>query len=243
MPALYGLIGYPLTHSFSPAYFKKKFEKHNIDAAYEKYEFADISFFPTLIKNNPELKGLNVTIPHKTSIISCLDKLDDAAKEIGAVNCIDIRDGKLKGYNTDVIGFEESLFPLLKPFHKKALILGTGGSSQAVKYVLKKLKIEALSVSRNKKEDVIIYEELDNEAMKEHLLIINTTPIGMYPNVDSCPDIPYHFLTKDHLLYDLIYNPAETKFLRLGKEKGSVVKNGLEMLQLQADASWGIWNR
>lgn len=241
MSALYGLIGYPLTHSFSPAYFARKFEAEKIDASYEKFELKAISEFPALLSAHNDLKGLNVTIPYKQSVIPYLDELDDAAAEIGAVNCIYIRDKRLKGYNTDVIGFERSLLPLLKPMHRKALVLGTGGSSLAVKYVLRKLGISFLSVSRKQNDNTTTYKALNDSIVAEHLLVINTTPLGMFPHVGTCPDLPYTSLTKDHLLYDLIYNPLETKFLSLGKAQGTTVKNGLEMLHLQAAASWDIW--
>jgi len=241
MSVLYGLIGYPLTHSFSPAYFARKFEAEKIEAIYEKFELRTIYGFPALLETHKDLKGLNVTIPYKQEIIPYLHALDDAAKKIGAVNCIDIKDGRLKGYNTDVIGFEKSLLPLLKPLHKKALVLGTGGSALAVKYVLSKLGISFLSVSREQKKHAITYEALNNATIREHLLIINTTPLGMFPDLDGCPDLPYNSLTRDHLLYDLIYNPRETKFLAHGRKQGAATKNGLEMLHLQAAVSWDIW--
>jgi shikimate dehydrogenase len=242
LPASYGLIGYPLTHSFSAAYFKKKFAAGHIEAFYRAFPLADIGEFPTLVKSQPLLCGLNVTIPYKTAIIPYLDVVDTIADETGAVNCISIKNGIKSGYNTDVIGFEESLKPLLKPFHTLALVLGTGGASKAVCYVLKKLGIEYLQVSRSKRMDTITYDELTEDFIKAHTLIINTTPLGMQPNTDSCPDLPYQYVGSQHLLYDLIYNPADTKFLSLGKQYGATIKNGLEMLQLQAEASWTIWN-
>ena len=195
-----------------------------------------------MVKSQPLLCGLNVTIPYKTAIIPYLDVVDTIADETGAVNCISIKNGIKSGYNTDVIGFEESLKPLLKPFHTLALVLGTGGASKAVCYVLKKLGIEYLQVSRSKRMDTITYDELTEDFIKAHTLIINTTPLGMQPNTDSCPDLPYQYVGSQHLLYDLIYNPADTKFLSLGKQYGATIKNGLEMLQLQAEASWTIWN-
>jgi len=238
----FGIIGYPLTHSFSPAYFTEKFEREQIMAVYEKFELKDITEFPSLLESHPNLHGLNVTIPYKKAIIPYLNTLSEEAEAIGAVNCIAICDRKLKGYNTDAMGFERSLSPLLKPVHRKALILGTGGSSLAVRYVLQKLGIEWLNVSRTASEDIIRYEDLNETILKGHLLIINTTPLGMFPHTEACPDIPYSFLTEQHLLYDLIYNPLETKFLALGRSLGTAVKNGLEMLHLQAEASWEIWS-
>jgi shikimate dehydrogenase len=239
--ATYGLIGYPLTHSFSPAYFANKFRQEGVDAVYEKYELSNIEDFHKLIRTKPEITGLNVTIPYKQSIIPFLDELSTSAKAIGAVNCIAFKDGKLKGYNTDVIGFEESLLPVLRPQHQKALVLGTGGSSLAVRYVLERLNIPYRLVSRNKTASTITYDELDEAVLKEYLVIINTTPVGMFPDVESCPAIPYAAISPAHLLYDLIYNPVETKFLALGKMLGAYIRNGWEMLQLQAEASWQIW--
>jgi len=239
--AAYGLIGYPLTHSFSPAYFANKFRQEGVDAVYEKYELSNIEDFHKLIRTKPEITGLNVTIPYKQSIIPFLDELSTSAKAIGAVNCIAFKDGKLKGYNTDVIGFEESLLPVLRPQHQKALVLGTGGSSLAVRYVLERLNIPYRLVSRNKNASTITYNELDEAVLKEYLVIINTTPVGMFPDVENCPAIPYAAISPAHLLYDLIYNPAETKFLALGKMQGAYIRNGWEMLQLQAEASWQIW--
>ena len=241
--ALFGLIGFPLTHSYSPKYFNEKFYREGINADYRAFELTDILEFPSLLKDHPELKGLNVTIPYKQQVIPFLDGLSDAAMQINAVNCIDIRDGKLIGYNTDVVGFEKSLHPLLQPSHKKALILGTGGASKAVQYVLSKLNIEFLLVSRSKRQGTITYHDLDEEMIRENLLIINTTPLGMSPNTDSCPDIPYDAISKDHLLYDLIYNPEYTEFLNKGKAKGATIKSGEEMWHLQAEASWEIWNK
>lgn len=241
MPALYGIIGYPLAHSFSPAYFKKKFAEHHTDAIYEAFSLADINEFPALLSTHPDIAGLNVTIPHKEAVIEYLDELDSIAAEIGAVNCIVFKNGKRKGYNTDIIGFERSLIPLLQPQHTQALILGTGGSSKAVAYVLKQLGIGYRFVSRTKQGDCLTYEELAPEVIEQHKLIINTTSQGMYPNVDSAPALPYEAITPQHLLYDLIYNPEETVFLSKGVEQGAAVKNGFEMLQLQAEASWDIW--
>lgn len=239
----FGLIGFPLSHSFSKKYFSEKFEREHIaDCVYENYLLASIQLLPQLIqKDNPE--GLNVTIPYKESVISYLDYLDPAAEKIAAVNCIHFKNRKLTGFNTDIIGFERSLKPLLQPHHKNALILGTGGASKAVGYVLSKLNISFHYVSRNKKEDHFTYDDLNEEIIHQHTLIINTTPLGTSPDVHHCPDIPYRFLGKAHLLYDLIYNPAETLFLQKGKQQGAMIKNGYEMLVLQAEASWEIWNR
>ncbi len=241
MPAQYGLIGYPLQHSFSPAYFKMKFAANNIDATYELFPIEAISEFVELLYSSPELSGLNVTTPYKESVIRYLDQMDPVAVAIDAVNCIFIRNGKTKGYNTDAMGFEKSLNPLLKSQHTNALILGTGGSSKAVAYALTQLGIRFHKVSRVKTEGVLNYEELTPEVIAHHKLIINTTPVGMYPHIDEMPPLPFDHITEQHLLFDLIYNPEETKFLAMGREKGAVVKNGFEMLQLQAEASWEIW--
>ena len=242
MPAQYGLIGYPLQHSFSPAYFKMKFAANNIDATYELFPIEAISEFVELLYSSPELSGLNVTTPYKESVIRYLDQMDPVAVAIDAVNCIVIRNGKTKGYNTDATGFKKSLNPLLKSQHTSALILGTGGSSKAVAYALTQLGIPFQKVSRVKTEGVLSYEELSGDVISHHKLIINTTPLGMYPHIDEVPPLPFDHITEQHLLFDLIYNPEETKFLAMGREKGAAVKNGFEMLQLQAEASWEIWN-
>lgn len=241
MPASYGLIGYPLTHSFSPAWFAEKFAREGIDAVYKAYPLERIQVIEDLLANYP-LRGLNVTIPYKHRVIQYLDEIDETAQTVGAVNCIDIRHGIKKGYNTDVIGFEKSLTPLLQPHHTKALVLGTGGAAQAVNYVLDKSGIARTSVSRGEREGAITYEEVTEAVIREHTLIINTTPVGMAPDVDAAPPIPYEFITEKHLLYDLIYNPAETKFLHHGKQQGATTKNGHEMLIIQAEASWEIWS-
>jgi shikimate dehydrogenase len=243
MPALYGLIGFPLIHSFSPSYFLEKFLREGIDAVYYPFELQKVRDLPYLLRQNRGVRGLNVTIPHKESVIEFLDEVDETAEKIGAVNCIDIRAGKLKGYNTDAIGFEKSLLPLLKPHHTKALVLGTGGSSLAVRYVLDKLSIDIVSVSREKKDGALAYTDVDSNIIHEHTLIVNTTPLGMLPNVKGSPSIPYEALTGEHLLYDLVYNPAETAFLSQGRARGAVTKNGLEMLHIQADESWRIWSK
>ena len=243
----YGLIGYPLAHSFSKRFFTEKFEKEGINASYENFEIEKIDRFTEVVENNPELTGLNVTIPYKEQVIPYLGELDQAAREVGAVNTVKIkRSGKrirLKGLNTDTHGFETSLIPLLKPFHKKALILGTGGASKAIKYVLKKRSIEFTSASIEElKADEIRYEAITGQVMADRLLIINATPLGTYPRVDSCPPIPYQYITRKHLLFDLVYNPEVTQFMKEGKSRGATVKNGYEMLLQQALRSYEIWN-
>ena len=244
----YGLLGYPLGHSFSRNYFNQKFEAERLDAEYLNFEIPEIKEIKNVIKENPELNGLNVTIPYKEQVIPYLDDLDEDARLIGAVNVIKFSKGlfgkvKLKGYNSDIIGFKQSIEPLLKEHHRKALILGTGGASKAVFQGLKQLGVASTFVSRKAKEYCITYEEITPKVMEQYTVIVNTTPLGMYPNVNACPDIPYDLLTSDHLLYDLLYNPDETLFMRKGKEKGAVVKNGLEMLLLQAFAAWEIWQK
>ena len=244
----YGLLGYPLGPSFSRNYFNQKFEAEKIDAEYLNFEIPEIKEIKNVIKENPELNGLNVTIPYKEQVIPYLDDLDEDARLIGAVNVIKFSKGlfgkvKLKGYNSDIIGFKQSIEPLLKEHHRKALILGTGGASKAVFQGLKQLGVASTFVSRTAKEFCITYEEITPKTMEQYTVIVNTTPLGMYPNVNACPAIPYELLTSDHLLYDLLYNPDETLFMRKGKEKGAVVKNGLEMLLLQAFAAWEIWQK
>ena len=245
----YGLIGYPLGHSFSVTYFNEKFQSENIDAEYVNFEIPRIEDFMEVIDENPDLRGLNVTIPYKEQVIPYLDELDKDTAKIGAVNVIKIiRQGKAKvklvGYNSDIIGFTQSIEPLLRPHHKRALVLGTGGAAKAVYHGLENLGIESTYVSRTKRSnDVLTYQELTPEVMAEHTVIVNCTPVGMYPKVDECPEIPYDRLTSDHLLYDLLYNPNETLFMKKGRMHGSTVKNGLEMLLLQAFAAWGIWQR
>ena len=243
----YGLLGYPLTHSFSKRFFTEKFEKENIDSTYDNFEIDTIDKFPEVVKNNPEVIGFNVTIPYKEQVIPFLDELNDSAREIGAVNTIKVkRNGDnvyLKGFNTDTFGFESSLSPLLKDYHKKALILGTGGASKALKYVLDKLGIEYISASIEElKEKEIRYEDIDKEMMKERLLIINATPLGTYPKVDTFANIPYEYITKKHLLFDLVYNPEVTQFMAKGLAQGATVQNGYDMLLGQARRSYQIWN-
>lgn len=242
----FGLIGFPLSHSFSPAFFAGKFAKEGIaDCSYHAYPIQSIEELHSLLAENAELEGLNVTIPYKKDVIKYLDSSSEAVKKTRACNCITIRNSKLAGYNTDVIGFEKSLIPNLTPAHAKALVLGTGGAAAAVEFVLNKLSIEFLFVTRHSKtgKNVISYSDITSEMVNNYLLIINTTPLGMYPAVDSFPDIPYEFLTSNHYLYDLVYNPRETLFLKKGAEKGAKTKNGSDMLIIQAEESWNIWNQ
>lgn len=242
----YGLVGYPLGHSFSKNFFNDKFEGEKIDAEYLNFEIPSIDEFPQIIENNPNLRGLNVTIPYKQLVMNYLDDVAPEARAIGAVNVIKVdntgKTPKLIGYNSDVIGFTRSIEPLLKPHHKKALILGTGGASKAIKYGLEKLGIEPLFVSRTKKDKCITYDDINEEVLREYEVIVNCSPKGMYPHNDECPDIPYEYLNYNNLLYDLVYNPDETLFMKKGKERGAQVKNGLEMLLLQALAAWEFWN-
>lgn len=242
----YGLIGYPLGHSFSISYFNEKFSNEGLDSIYENYEIPSIDNLIEIIATNHELKGLNVTIPYKEKILPFLDMITPEAQAIGAVNVVKIiRKGnkiQLKGYNSDVIGFTQSIEPLLDKQHKKALILGTGGASKAVDYGLKSLGIETQFVSRRKSDYAIDYSELTPDIIKKYKIIVNCTPCGMFPKTDDCPNIPYEGIGKGHLLYDLLYNPDETLFMRKGLEHGATVKNGLEMLLLQAFASWKFWN-
>lgn len=241
----YGLIGYPLGHSFSISYFNEKFENERIDAQYINFEIPDIDELPEVLATNPELKGLNVTIPYKEQVIKYLDDISPEAKAIGAVNVIKVgRKGKksfLKGFNSDVIGFTRSIEPLLYSHHKKALILGTGGASKAINYSLQSLGLDTLFVSRTPKEGQISYKDITAETIKEYNVIVNCTPLGMYPHSDECPDLPYEAMDHHTLLYDLLYNPDETVFMRNGAAQGATVKNGLEMLLLQAFASWEFW--
>ncbi len=242
----YGLIGYPLTHSFSIGFFNEKFKSEGIDAIYENFEIPSIEDFPEVVDTNPNLKGLNVTLPYKERVIAYLDVLSPEARAIGAVNVIKVshkgKDTQLKGYNSDVIGFTKSIDPLIKPYHKKALILGTGGASKAIDYGLKSLGLETVKVSRYEHADTIQYENITADIVKEYNVIVNCTPCGMYPNADECPKLPYEAMDSNNLLYDLIYNPDETLFMKKGMEHGAVVKNGLEMLLLQAFVSWEFWN-
>ena len=239
----FGIIGYPLGHSFSPGYFNRKFKEEKIDAIFDLFPIPQIGDIRELISSHPALCGLSVTIPYKQQVIPYLDEIDAVAREVGAVNCISVKNGFTKGYNTDIAGFRDSLIPLLKTGHKQALILGTGGASHAVAYVLRELGINYQFVSRSKKESTLTYSELTENIMAQYQVVINTTPLGMYPNTDNFPPIPYQCLSAQHLLYDLVYNPGLTRFLSLGQEMGAVVKNGLEMLHLQAEKSWKIWTQ
>ena len=239
----YGIIGYPLSYSFSPGFFNDKFCREGIDAVYQAYPLSDIQQLKELIAAGPQLKGLNVTIPYKQAVMPLLDEIDLAAQKVGAVNCIAIRDGKTIGYNTDIIGFGHSLRPLLQQWQDRALILGAGGAAQAVAYVLKQLGILYKFVSRNEAANSITYDQLTPEIVARHKLIVNTTPLGMYPNIDAAPPIPYEGIGPQHLAYDLIYNPSETQFMKQAAAQGAVTKNGLDMLHLQALAGWEIWNK
>lgn len=241
--AEFGLIGYPLGHSFSKTYFLEKFKSEKLNHQFELFPIETIDDFPSLISKYSALKGIAVTIPYKESVISYLDAVSKEAEEIGAVNCICFQDGKLKGFNTDVIGFEKSFVPELRSFNKKALILGTGGSSRAVQFVLAKIGIEFKLVSRSKSDldSTINYADLDEKVMNQFTVIINCTPSGMYPKETEKPDLPYTFISDQHYLFDLVYKPAETLFLKEGKSRGARIKNGFEMLVLQAEENWNLW--
>ena len=242
----YGLIGYPLGHSFSIGYFNEKFANENIDAEYINYEIPNIEQLPEILATTPELKGLNVTIPYKEQVLKYLDDISPEAKAIGAVNVIRVshKGDKivLKGFNSDVIGFTQSIEPMLNSYHKKALILGTGGASKAINYGLRSLGIETQFVSRAHKPGSITYEDVTPAVIKEYNIIVNCTPLGMYPHTDECPKLPYEAMDHRTLLYDLLYNPDKTLFMRKGEAQGATVQNGLEMLLLQAFASWDFWN-
>jgi len=241
----YGLIGYPLGHSFSISYFNEKFANENIDAQYVNFEISTIERLPEIVASQPTLRGLNVTIPYKEKVIGYLDDLSSDARAIGAVNVIKVvHDGqstRLIGYNSDVIGFTKSIQPLLERFHKKALILGTGGASKAINHGLRSLGLETMFVSRTKKTGMLTYEEVTPDTVREYNVIVNCTPVGMHPRIDEYPALPYDAMDSHNLLYDLIYNPDETMFMNKGKAHGAVVKNGLEMLLLQAFSSWEFW--
>jgi len=243
----YGLIGYPLGHSFSISYFNQKFQDENIDAVYENYEIPSIDELPEVLSSNPELKGINVTIPYKEKVLPFLDSISPEARAIGAVNVIRVshKGNKtiLKGYNSDVIGFTKSIEPMLdKKLHQKALILGTGGASKAIDYGLRNLGLETVFVSRYERPGTIQYKNITPEVVKEYNVIINCTPLGMYPKTEVCPELPYEAMDNHTILYDLIYNPDETLFMKRGAEYGANVKNGLEMLLLQAFSSWEFWH-
>ncbi len=254
----YGLIGYPLSHSFSKKYFTEKFEKENIkDSEYNLFPIENINLLPQLIADNPSLCGLNVTIPYKESVIPFLNELDETAKAVGAVNCIKIlksdsaihnpQSAILKGYNTDVYGFRQSIKPFLEIQHERALILGTGGASKAVAFVLKEIGIDCYFVSRTKNQEsndkIFTYDELNENIINAFKLIVNTSPVGTFPNINDAPAIPYNFISPSHLLYDLVYNPPETEFLKRGKAQGAATVNGLSMLQQQAEEAWNVWNK
>ena len=238
----YGLIGRTLKHSFSKTYFTKKFEESGLqDCVYDNFELETIDAFPGLFTRFPDIKGLNVTIPYKEEVLPYLTGMNAVVKEIGACNCIKVEGSELTGYNTDVVGFRASLEPKLKRHHKKALVLGTGGAAKAIQYVLRQLSIDFVMVSRQEKEGVTSYEDLTEGMLAEHHLIINTTPLGMYPKTDTAPSIPYHFITPEHFLFDIVYNPEKTVFLAEGEKRGAQIANGYEMLIGQAEESWRIW--
>ena len=240
----FGLIGYPLSHSFSQQFFTEKFlQLHITDCIYENFPLKKIDELLPVLKQHPDLAGLNVTIPYKEQVIPFLSQQSDVVSKTGACNCIRIENGKLSGHNTDVIGFENSLLEKLRSYHRKALVLGTGGAAKAVHFVLDKLGIEYKDVSRTASGSVITYQQINMSIIKEHLLIINTSPVGMYPNTEEYPLLPYSALTSQHYLFDLIYNPAKTQFLQKGEERGAAIKNGLDMLVIQAEESWRIWNK
>lgn len=241
----YGLIGRDIDYSFSRGYFAEKFQAEDLPHSYVNFDLQSISEFNSIFQDLENIKGLNVTIPYKEAVIPYLDKLNKRAKRIGAVNTIKVsKKGKLIGYNTDFYGFKKSLEPHLEKHHKKALIFGTGGASKAIAYALKKLKIDFYFVSRAKKENsTYTYSELTEATIASHQLLINCSPVGTYPDINACPNIPYDGVGESHILYDLIYNPEETKFLQLGKSQNAITVNGLRMLELQAEKSWQIWNR
>ena len=242
----YGLIGFPLGHSFSINYFNQKFADEGINAKYMNFEIPSIEALAEVLDSNPELKGLNVTIPYKQKVMEFLDQISPEARAIGAVNVIKVtHKGKeiiLKGFNSDVIGFTQSIEPMLEPYHKKALILGTGGASKAIDYGLKALGLETVFVSRYRRPETICYDDITPEVLKEYNVIVNCTPLGMFPKTEECPQLPYEAMDEKNILYDLIYNPDETMFMKKGARYGANVKNGLEMLLLQAFASWEFWN-
>ena len=242
----YGLIGYPLGHSFSIGFHNQRFADEGINAKYVNFEIPSIDDLPEVLSSNPELKGLNVTIPYKQKVMAFLDYISPEARAIGAVNVIRVvhkgDNITLRGYNSDVIGFKQSIEPMLESYHKKALVLGTGGASRAVAYGLKTLGLESVFVSRYERPGTIQYQSITPEVVREYNVIVNCTPLGMYPNTEECPQLSYEALDEHNILYDLIYNPDETLFMKRGAEQGANVKNGLEMLLLQAFASWEFWN-
>jgi shikimate dehydrogenase len=246
----FGLIGFPLGHSFSKAYFSKKFEDEGLAAhtAYELYPLEDIGSLPALLEKEKDLSGLNVTLPHKQAVLPWLDELDESAAGAGAVNTIKIVEGRLLGYNTDVYGFETSLLDFLRETGQtlhglSALVLGTGGASRAVVFVLKKLGVPFRILSRNSHSGDLTYSELKPDTLQAHRLVINTTPLGMYPHLDTCPDLPYQAILPGQLFFDLVYNPGKSLFLAKAEAKGAFIQNGLPMLHLQAEKAWEIWNK
>jgi shikimate dehydrogenase len=241
---LYGIIGYPLVQSFSQPYFRNKFVVENIvETDYLTFPIHSIDLFPQILIDHPTLKGLNVTMPYKETVLSYIHKITAAVAACGATNCLKIQDGTITAYNTDVIGFEQSLRPLLQAHHTKALVLGTGGAAKAVAYVLKKIGVEFLYVSRGVSTHTLNYNDISKDIIAAYTVIINASPSGMLPNAGTFPPLPYTAITPQHLLYDLVYKPAETIFLQKGKEQGAIVKNGFEMLELQAEAAWAIWHK
>lgn len=240
----FGLIGKNIGYSFSKTYFTKKFENEQLPHTYNNFDIKSINDFNAIVENNPAIKGLNVTIPYKEVVMPHLTKLSKTAAKIGAVNTIKVKkNGELKGYNTDYYGFKKALEPMLQPRHKKALVLGTGGASKAVVYALQTLDIPYSLVSRNYADHInFTYQDLTAHIIDQHTIIVNCTPLGTHPNTEACPAIPYQYVSKDHLLFDLIYNPAETLFLYKGKKNGAQISNGLAMLKFQADKAWEIWN-
>ncbi|PZD79466.1 shikimate dehydrogenase [Mesonia sp. K7] len=239
---LYGLVGKNIAYSFSRKYFQEKFKNGNIDADYQNFDIENIIDFKKILVENPNLNGLNVTIPYKEKVIPFLDEIDEQAQQIGAVNTIKFDNQKLMGYNTDAYGFMKALFPLLEKQHQKALILGKGGASKAITHVLESMDIDFTYVSRNPQGEDFSYTDVNKEIIESHKLIINCTPLGTYPNVNQHPEISYEYLTSQHLLFDLVYNPAITTFLALGKQKNCKIANGQKMLEYQAERAWEIWN-
>ena len=243
----YGLIGYPLGHSFSQKYFTEKFDRECVDARYDLFPLESINELPGLIHDTEGLAGFNVTIPYKQDVIQFLDEMDDQAREIGAVNVVKITrqvNGayRLKGFNSDAYGFTESIRPMLGPSHKRALVLGSGGASKAVIFSLRRLGVEPVVVSRQPSAGMLTYAAIDKEVLMNYTVIVNASPVGMSPIIDACPDIPYEFLTPRHVCFDLVYNPEETLFLQKASAAGAAVKNGLDMLHLQAEGAWKYWN-
>ncbi|MRX65675.1 shikimate dehydrogenase family protein [Maribacter luteus] len=239
----YGLVGKNISYSFSESYFADKFKKLGLSGySYRNYDLAHIEDFKELVGEDKNLKGLNVTIPYKEAVIPYLDKLDKKARKVGAVNTVKFTKKGLKGYNTDIYGFKKSIKPYLKKHHKRALILGTGGASKAVAFVFKELGIKFKFVSRTAKKNQLLYDDLDEKTMKKYKVLVNCTPLGTFPNIEEKPAIPFQLISDKHLLFDLIYNPEKTAFLRDGEKQGATIRNGLRMLELQAEKSWKIWN-